>query len=229
MEWRPQKEGIATRTDKNLFTALQMEWRPQKEGIATNLLKLISFFPPKMEWRPQKEGIATPNYFSISFYFHFDGMETSKRRDCDLRSPKKDSLFRDPMEWRPQKEGIATNLFLQGSSPRLWMEWRPQKEGIATCLLLKSANFTGMEWRPQKEGIATVKKLHPGRTFFRWNGDLKKKGLRLLEREETLTGPKDGMETSKRRDCDTTGSPEMAFSCLDGMETSKRRDCDGYR
>jgi len=38
----------------------------------------------KMEWRPQKEGIATHHkVFAMLHSFSGDGMETSKRRDCD--------------------------------------------------------------------------------------------------------------------------------------------------
>jgi hypothetical protein len=58
-----------------------MEWRPQKEGIATkNAWRTVK--QCKMEWRPQKEGIATPCTLN-RFESIQDGMETSKRRDCD--------------------------------------------------------------------------------------------------------------------------------------------------
>jgi len=63
-----------------------------------------------MEWRPQKEGIAT-KFFSKKFQNVFDGMETSKRRDCDFKSIYIFLPF-ILMEWRPQKEGIATLTFL---------------------------------------------------------------------------------------------------------------------
>jgi len=88
-----------------------MEWRPQKEGIAT-FLEPFRFFLNnfvKMEWRPQKEGIATPQEPRLRSRYPDDGMETSKRRDCDLLLFK--IIFFPPlpvMEWRPQKEGIAT-------------------------------------------------------------------------------------------------------------------------
>jgi len=36
----------------------------------------------------------------------------------------------------------------------------------------------------------------------------------------------DGMETSKRRDCDTMIPLDPRKRIADGMETSKRRDCD---
>ena len=61
-----------------------------------------------------------------------------------------------------------------------------------------------MEWRPQKEGIATEAEL----------GE--------------FWGPLDGMETSKRRDCDHKGGTAKYGIPLDGMETSKRRDCDSH-
>jgi len=59
-----------------------------------------------------------------------------------------------------------------------------------------------MEWRPQKEGIATEPFL--------------KLTLRYI----------DGMETSKRRDCDIQINSHNFLLSDDGMETSKRRDCD---
>ena len=159
-----------------------------------------------------------------------DGMETSKRRDCD--EPKSSYYVAHflPMEWRPQKEGIATRLTyfssgflwptgwngdlkkkglrlrraLSGSSSiRGWngdlkkkglrlnlkallifyllqMEWRPQKEGIATREPAVISPWPArMEWRPQKEGIATGHIVSHHDAEHGWNGDLKKKGLRL--------------------------------------------------
>gem|GEM_PF-2255556 len=130
MEWRPQKEGIATRPlDNNLgtrairwngdlkkkglrrihsanFASKRMEWRPQKEGIATLLERLPMLKGHSMEWRPQKEGIATHPF--RKFRIKKDGMETSKRRDCDPSSPTQTQYPGFEMEWRPQKEGIAT-------------------------------------------------------------------------------------------------------------------------
>ena len=85
-----------------------------------------------MEWRPQKEGIATIARI-CSFMYNLDGMETSKRRDCDRKCDEPFQARRE-MEWRPQKEGIAT--LSSSFVPTLdRMEWRPQKEGIATLLL----------------------------------------------------------------------------------------------
>jgi len=85
-----------------------------------------------------------------------------------------------------------------------------------------------------------------------WNGDLKKKGLRLQIKHIIIGGGWfDGMETSKRRDCDIkckrnfksflprwngdlkkkglrllSNTTYSFFTPNDGMETSKRRDCD---
>jgi len=54
--------------------------------------------------------------------------------------------------------------------------------------------------------------IHP-LVFVRWNGDLKKKGLRLFLFFKIIffPPPADGMETSKRRDCDTLAGlkPEL--------------------
>jgi hypothetical protein len=85
------------------------------------------------------------------------------------------------------------------------MEWRPQKEGIATFPINQACHCkSSMEWRPQKEGIAT-----------------------LSYKEYALSHDKnDGMETSKRRDCDSTLQRFPSHPKTDGMETSKRRDCD---
>jgi len=133
---------------------LKMEWRPQKEGIATTSCAPIlcaAFF--WMEWRPQKEGIATCAQLS-------SGSATGRRWNGDLK--KKGLRLRIPM-----------NIYYISL-----MEWRPQKEGIATGISLKTLFTLLMEWRPQKEGIATHAHKEKESILSRWNGDLKKKGLR---------------------------------------------------
>ena len=45
-----------------------------------------------------------------------DGMETSKRRDCDQPETSSRTPVAVQMEWRPQKEGIATPLIARGPS-----------------------------------------------------------------------------------------------------------------
>jgi len=110
-----------------------------------------------MEWRPQKEGIATYAIDSNRIGWRWDGMETSKRRDCDEKQfihP-----WRRNLRWNGdlKKKGLRpTTKFSQCYIPFLEMEWRPQKEGIAT-IMKRSNDFT---------------------VWPRWNGDLKKKGLR---------------------------------------------------
>ena len=109
MEWRPQKEGIATYGEHapNSSGMPWMEWRPQKEGIATGSSEIIARKTRRgMEWRPQKEGIATGAATTPLALHSHDGMETSKRRDCDPSG--RPTFVADEMEWRPQKEGIAT-------------------------------------------------------------------------------------------------------------------------
>ena len=52
-----------------------------------------------------------------------------------------------------------------------------------------------------------------------------------IRRQENFGYQFDGMETSKRRDCDVRVFLLQLFCCphKDGMETSKRRDCDSFR
>jgi len=47
---------------EDLFPRGSMEWRPQKEGIATLLSDIKIILLMSMEWRPQKEGIATSRW-----------------------------------------------------------------------------------------------------------------------------------------------------------------------
>ena len=108
-----------------------------------------------MEWRPQKEGIATHHRLEI-LQDKLDGMETSKRRDCDPEGPGSFFLGKqgDGMETSKRRDCDAGSLLRlqQGFQ----MEWRPQKEGIATREgQLNQSYLFKMEWRPQKEGIAT--------------------------------------------------------------------------
>jgi len=62
--------------------------------------------------RDRKKGLRRDHYIGDFFLREVgDGMETSKRRDCDKRLGKK-RWGQERMEWRPQKEGIATSSFL---------------------------------------------------------------------------------------------------------------------
>jgi hypothetical protein len=85
-----------------------------------------------------------------------DGMETSKRRDCDPAARPYSSLHK--MEWRPQKEGIATHD-------------RPHTN---------RGNHDGMETSKRRDCdlSSTNPALPETKWWIRWNGDLKKKGLR---------------------------------------------------
>jgi len=109
-----------------------------------------------MEWRPQKEGIATDIDKTRPGLKNSDGMETSKRRDCDifLTTGSPERAFR----WNGdlKKKGLRHTIifFIEINFDK--MEWRPQKEGIATSPWNDPITRFGMEWRPQKEGIATV-------------------------------------------------------------------------
>jgi len=93
MEWRPQKEGIATSFPLSSFTPLN-RWNGdlKKKGLRPSFFCIIPINSPWMEWRPQKEGIATFLNLLIQSSFPL-------------------------MEWRPQKEGIATHPGLKNSTP----------------------------------------------------------------------------------------------------------------
>gem|GEM_PF-6787271 len=133
------------------------------------------------------------------------------------------------MEWRPQKEGIATDKIgssfgvgkcrwngdlkkkgLRRRQTTLYTffiahRWNGdlKKKGLRRPLTDSKLFSSVMEWRPQKEGIATHDKITKAVIRSRWNGDLKKKGLRPSVDSSSLGGSsEDGMETSKRRDCD---------------------------
>gem|GEM_PF-2874126 len=62
----------------------RMEWRPQKEGIATraHTRQTLDNLRDGMETSKRRDCDFTI-YIRISGIY-FDGMETSKRRDCDL-------------------------------------------------------------------------------------------------------------------------------------------------
>jgi len=61
---------------------LRMEWRPQKEGIATGTSSKIPVAVQDGMETSKRRDCDVPIFLAV-FPPVFDGMETSKRRDCD--------------------------------------------------------------------------------------------------------------------------------------------------
>jgi hypothetical protein len=140
----------------NLYFPVRWNGDLKKKGLRP-LTPPRSSISRRMEWRPQKEGIATPNFILIINKILIDGMETSKRRDCDPL------LMGCPLSENP--DGMET-------SKRRDCDFQIRPMLKITPDGMETSKRRDCDPIPRWEGLPSD---------LRWNGDLKKKGLRPFQ------------------------------------------------